>query len=97
MNSFSNVLYLKGRLWGDLITVFSYLMGLYKEGDRLFVEVHSDTKEGNRHKGQDRKISLDTWKKNPITTRMVKHWKRLPRQAVESPSLKIFRTHMVRP
>lgn len=56
MNNFSNVLYLKRRLRGDLIAVFSYLMGCYKEGVRLSLEAHSDGMKGKGHKGQHRNI-----------------------------------------
>jgi len=32
--------------------------------------------------------------KNFFTLRMTEHWNRLPREAVESPSLEIFKTHL---
>jgi len=33
-------------------------------------------------------------RKNFFTLRVTEHWKRLPREAVESPSLEIFTTHL---
>jgi len=32
--------------------------------------------------------------KNIFTVRVTKHWNRLPREAVESPSLEILKTHL---
>lgn len=71
MKSFSNVLCLKRRLRGDLIALFTYLMGWYKGGARLFLEVHNNSMKGNGPKSQDRKIWLETWKKL-VTTRVEK-------------------------
>jgi len=33
-------------------------------------------------------------RKNFFTLRVTEHWNRLPRGAVESPSLEIFKTHL---
>ena len=43
------------------------------------------------HKLKQRKFQLNT-RKNFFTLRETEHWNRLPRGAVESPSLEIFKT-----
>ncbi|KFV88553.1 hypothetical protein N308_11746, partial [Struthio camelus australis] len=47
----------------------------------------------NRHKLQHRQFHTNM-RRNFFTVRVTEHWNRLPREAVESPSLEIFKTRL---
>jgi len=84
----------KRRLWGDLIAVFQYLKGAYrKDGEGLFTRVCSDRTRGNVCKLKEGRFRLDIRKKF-FTMRVVKHWNWLPREAVDAPSLEVFKARL---
>ena len=84
----------KRRLQGDLTAAFQYLKGAYrKDGEGLFTRVCSDRSRGNGSKLKEGRLRLDIRKKF-FTMRVVKHWNRLPREAVAAPSLAVFKARL---
>jgi len=81
----------KRRLQGDLIATFPYLKGAYKkDGERLFTGACSDRTRGNIFKLKESRFRLDIWKKS-FMVRVLRHWNRLLREAMEAPSLVVFK------
>jgi len=84
----------KRRLRGDLIAAFQYLKGAYrKEGEGLFTRVCSDKTRRNSSKLKEGRFRLAIRNKF-FTMRVVKHWHRLPREAVAACSLEVFKARL---
>ena len=81
----------KTKLRRHLLAAFQYLKGAYrKDGENLFSRACCSRTRSSGFKLREGRFRLDPSKKF-FTARMVKHWHRLPREIVETPSLETFK------
>lgn len=86
----------KRRLRGDLSAAFQDFSAAYrKDGDRLCNRASSGRTRGNGFKLREARFRLDT-RKTFLTMRVAKHWKPLPREAVDASSLETFKGQLGR-
>jgi len=77
-----------------LIEVFQHLKGAYrKAGEGLFIRKYSDKTRDNEFNLKEGRFRLDLRKKF-FTQRVVRHWHRLSREAVDVLSLEVFTAGM---
>jgi len=73
---------------------FQYSKGACKiDGDKLFSRACCNRTRGNGVKLKEGRFRLDVRKKF-FTVRVVKHWNKFPREAVEAPSLETFKVRL---
>jgi len=70
-------------------------MAYRKDGKGCFTRVCSDRTRGDGCKLKEGRFRLDIMKKF-FTMKVVKHWNRLPREAVDAPSLEVFKARLDR-
>jgi len=74
---------------------FQYLKGAYKqEGEWLFTRADSDRTRRNGFKLGQGRCRVDIRKKFCHTDGGVTHWTRLPKEAVDAPSLEAFKARL---
>ncbi|GAB0193482.1 hypothetical protein GRJ2_001813500 [Grus japonensis] len=84
----------KRRFQGDLIVALPVPEEAYrKAGEGLFIRECSDRTRGNGFKLKEGRFRLDIRKKF-FPVRDVRPWHRLPREAVDAPSLEVFKTRL---
>ena len=84
----------KRRFRGDLIVALWYIKrACGKDGEGLFIRDCSDQTRGSVFKLKEGRFQLDIRKKS-FAVRVLRHWKWLPREVVDAPSLEVFKARL---
>ncbi|PKU49449.1 hypothetical protein llap_314 [Limosa lapponica baueri] len=84
------------RLREDIITMFQYLKGGYKEdGDSLFTRGHMEKTRGNGYKLLLGRFRLDA-RGEFFTMTTISHWNNVPSEVVDSPSFDTLKIQLHR-
>ena len=84
----------KRRLQRNLTGAFQYLKGAYEQKeDWLLTQSDNNRTRESVYKLEEGRFRLDVRKKF-LTQKMVWHWHRLPREAMDAPSLDVFKSRL---
>ena len=73
--------------------LYSGFQDKHEAGEGLFIQAGSDRTGGNGFKLEEDRLRLDIRKKL-FTVRLVRHWNKLLREAVDVPSLEAFKARL---
>ena len=80
---------------GDCRETFQYLKGAYRKArEGLFIRACSNRLRGNGFKQEGGRFRLDIRKKLFTVMRVMRHWNRLPSEAVDASSLEAIKTRL---
>ncbi|KAJ7415164.1 hypothetical protein BTVI_38978 [Pitangus sulphuratus] len=84
----------KRRLWGDLIVAFQYLKGVYEKArEGLLIRECNNRTRSKGLKLKDSRFRFNIRKKF-FPVRVGRPWHNLPREAVDAPSLEVFKARL---